>query len=66
MHTIGTRVIGRGATLAIWKRPGGYYWLIDTADGDRYTNQGPFSSILEAEEDAQAWWFEQHLSKAPH
>ncbi|MBA3530416.1 MAG: hypothetical protein H0T73_00650 [Ardenticatenales bacterium] len=67
MMTIGIRTLGNDLTLAIWKHLGGsgYYWLIDTPDGERHTNHGPFATILEAEEDAHHWWLARYLDKTP-
>ncbi len=63
--TTGTRDLSNGATLAIWERPDGYYWLIEAEDGERRANVGPFETEYEAEVDARGWWADQHADEDP-
>ncbi|MCZ7571893.1 MAG: hypothetical protein M5U01_25350 [Ardenticatenaceae bacterium] len=65
MGETGTVELSDGAVLAIWERPDGFYWLIDTPEGERRANVGPFETAREAEEDARAWWGLQHADEDP-
>jgi hypothetical protein len=65
IDSTGTIKLAENATLAIWEHEDGYYWLIDVEGGEREANVGPFETVREAEEDARAWWANQHASEEP-
>ncbi|MDQ4078061.1 MAG: hypothetical protein M3220_17660 [Chloroflexota bacterium] len=65
VNEAGTRELSSGATLAIWERPDGFYWLIESEEGQRRADIGPFETAREAEEDARAWWASQHAAEDP-